>query len=214
MIATLPDLPSQPAHRAHQSTVVASSFEQTAEIAYSLEKSGVSETASLKAAQSYVWAQKQQHNTLNHNRIAFVDFSLPSNQKRLYVLNISNGQLEGKYYVGHGKNSGNLYATHFSNKRNSRQSSLGAFRVGDIYHGKHGRSEHIHGMEKGRNDLANERYLAIHRASYVTPSYIKKHKRAGRSWGCFALNPQKADHIMNQLPAGTFLYAYADTSSA
>jgi hypothetical protein len=174
-----------------------------------LEDAGVSDPAAKKAAAAYVWAQKSKGSRVNSSTMAVVDFTKPSNDKRLYIVDLSTGDLIGKYYVAHGKGSGNLYARHFSNVNRSHASSLGAYAVGSVYYGGHGRSKRIYGLEKGINDHAASRAIVIHRAPYVSKSFISKHHRAGRSWGCFAVSPQKADKIINQLPAKTLLFAYA-----
>ena len=62
--------------------------------------------------------------------MAVVDFTKPSSDKRLDVVDLSNGTLIGQYYVAHGSGSGGRYATRFSNTPNSHESSLGVFAVG------------------------------------------------------------------------------------
>lgn len=174
-----------------------------------LEQNGLSPAVAKTTAKAYSWTKSYKDPSVNSNTIAVVNFSQPSNQKRLYLINLRNDSLIGKYYVAHGQGSGDLYATRFSDKGQTHESSLGAFTVGSPYYGKHGRSLRINGLEQGVNDRVMSRAVVIHRAPYMTPSFIKAHGRAGRSWGCFALNPNKADQVMDHLPANTFLFAYA-----
>ena len=51
--------------------------------------------------------------------VSIVDFTLPSNQKRMFVFNEKTHQLVEKLYVAQGKNSGVKYATQFSNQPKS-----------------------------------------------------------------------------------------------
>lgn len=84
--------------------------------------------------------------------ITIIDFRLPSKQKRLWVVDINNSTILKHTLVAHGKNSGNQYATIFSNKLNSYKSSLGFYITGKTYTGKHGLSLLLMGQEKGIND--------------------------------------------------------------
>lgn len=51
--------------------------------------------------------------------MTLIDFSKPSTEKRLYVLDMKNKKLLYTSVVSHGKNSGGNYATSFSNKNGS-----------------------------------------------------------------------------------------------
>ena len=57
--------------------------------------------------------------------LTICDFSQSSKQKRFYVIDLANDSLIMNTYVAHGKKSGGEYATRFSNKPSSKQSSLG-----------------------------------------------------------------------------------------
>ncbi|MCA6494939.1 MAG: murein L,D-transpeptidase catalytic domain family protein, partial [Chitinophagaceae bacterium] len=65
------------------------------------------------------------------NILSILDFSLPSGQKRMFVIDLELGRLLFNTYVSHGRNSGNELPTKFSNRINSNQSSLGFFITGD-----------------------------------------------------------------------------------
>ena len=62
---------------------------------------------------------KSQGKLLNQSVIAIVDFSQPSSQKRLYVLDMNNYKVLYNTLVAHGRNSGRETASYFSNKPSS-----------------------------------------------------------------------------------------------
>jgi len=61
------------------------------------------------------------------NILTIIDFSLPSNTKRLFVIDLVSGQLLFNTFVSHGRGSGTVLATRFSNAFNSFKSSLGFY---------------------------------------------------------------------------------------
>jgi len=142
--------------------------------------------------------------------LTLIDFTKPSTEERLYVLDIENQKLLFKSHVSHGRNSGENYATSFSNKVGSNQSSLGFFLTDNIYYGKNGYSLVLHGLEDGINDLAKKRAVVIHGAAYANPSFIASNRRLGRSFGCPALPEALAKPIINTIKDGSVLFIYAN----
>src|SRR5690606_14982168 len=55
-------------------------------------------------------------NAKNKNIITIIDFSLPATQKRMVVLDLVKKQVLFHTLVSHGRNSGEKYATSFSNQ--------------------------------------------------------------------------------------------------
>lgn len=140
--------------------------------------------------------------------LAVIDYSLPSSARRLWVFHVETGALLHHELVAHGKGTGALHATRFSNRHGSHQSSLGTFVVGDAYRGKHGRSLRLHGLDDGLNDNALARAVVIHAADYVSDAVVKAQGRLGRSWGCPALDPAIATDVMDTLENGAVLVAW------
>ncbi len=140
--------------------------------------------------------------------LTLIDFTKPSTEQRLCVIDLQEQQTLFKSHVSHGRNSGGNYAVSFSNQPQSFKSSLGFFRTGDTYYGKNGYSLILEGLEKGKNDKAKERAIVMHGAKYADPAVIKKQGRLGRSLGCPALPPAVSREIINTIKQGTLLYIY------
>ncbi|HUR12190.1 MAG TPA: murein L,D-transpeptidase catalytic domain family protein [Flavitalea sp.] len=145
---------------------------------------------------------------LNENVLSIADFSQPSTEKRLYVVDLSNYTLLFKTYVAHGRNTGKETAGEFSNNMSSFKSSLGFYLTGNTYKGKHGYSLKLQGLEKGINDNASRRAIVVHGADYVTESAIHQMGFLGRSQGCPAIPMALNKPIINEIKDGTCLFIY------
>lgn len=145
----------------------------------------------------------------NDRIISIIDFSKPSSQKRLFVIDLKSQKLLFKTYVAHGMNSGKEMARFFSNTPESNKSSLGFYTTTDTYIGKHGYSLRLNGLEKGFNDKAYDRDIVMHAADYVSEAVIRSTGYAGRSWGCPAVPEKLSKSIIDQIKNGTCLFIYA-----
>lgn len=141
-------------------------------------------------------------------RLAVIDFSLPSSKRRLWIFDLAQRRLLLKDFVAHGNKSGENLATRFSNDVGSHQSSIGLFRTAESYSGKHGYSLRMDGLEPGVNDLARERAIVIHPADYVNPAWIATQGRIGRSQGCPAVRPEVARMVVDSLKGGQFMFSW------
>lgn len=81
------------------------------------------------------------------DRLTVIDFSIPSTEKRLWVLDLDTKQVLFHTLVAHGHNSGENVATNFSNENESNMSSLGFYVTASEYVGKHGRSLKLQGLD-------------------------------------------------------------------
>lgn len=140
--------------------------------------------------------------------LTVIDYSKPSSEKRLWVFDVKNGKTLFNTWVTHGKNSGGINATSFSNNPGSLKSSIGVFVTADTYDGKNGYSLHLRGLERGVNDNAYNREIVIHGARYVNTDIISRYGQIGRSWGCPAVNPSLSKPIINTIKDDTVLFAY------
>lgn len=151
---------------------------------------------------------KREGKLQNEAVLAIADFSQSSDKKRLYVLDMANYRVLFNTLVAHGKNSGREWATRFSNKISSYQSSPGFYVTGHTYNGSNGYSLKLEGMEKGINDKAMKRAIVMHGAPYVSEAFISSRGYIGRSQGCPAVPVAQARGIINTLKDGSCLYIH------
>ena len=142
------------------------------------------------------------------NLLSVCDFSLSSNRKRLWVIDLDEKKILFNSLVAHGKGTGEEFAMSFSNTMDSHQSSLGFYITEQTYNGDNGYSMRLFGMDKGYNDAALERCIVMHGANYVSEDFIRAEKRLGRSWGCPAVPRDLAQPIINTIKNGTCLFVY------
>jgi len=140
------------------------------------------------------------------NILTVVDFTKPSHEKRLWIVDLQSKMLLLNTWVAHGQGSGNDLPDHFSNNEESHQSSLGFYVTDDIYVGKHGRSLRLDGMDNGFNDKARERAIVLHAADYVCQNTINQLGRLGRSFGCPAVSPDVINEVISTLKGKTVLF--------
>lgn len=140
--------------------------------------------------------------------LSICDFSLSSNKKRLWVIDLDSKTVIFNTLVAHGKNTGEEFAENFSNQENSLQSSLGFYRTEGTYIGDNGFSLKLEGLDNGFNDAAMRRAVVMHGADYVSEVFAAQHQRIGRSWGCPAVPRALAEPIINTLKGENCLFIY------
>jgi hypothetical protein len=145
----------------------------------------------------------------------FVDYGLPSTTPRGYVFNMSTLKVvEGPFTVAHGRGSSTSQygiPTRFSNSSGKGTTSLGlyvakalyAFRGHDAGSTYNSIGMRLQGESHGFNDNAMARGVVAHGAPYVTPT------RAGRSLGCPAMEPSRAQRLLPQLADGGMVFLFA-----
>jgi hypothetical protein len=152
---------------------------------------------------------QDQGKLLHSGILTIVDFSQSSKNKRLYVIDLLNKVLLFNTYVAHGRNTGEEYATHFSNVFGSYESSLGFYITKEMIRGSAvGLSLVLDGVEKGFNDNARKREIILHGAAYATEKFISRTGRLGRSFGCPALPPDQVKPVAETIRDGTCLFIY------
>jgi hypothetical protein len=140
--------------------------------------------------------------------LTVIDFSVPSTERRMFVYDLRSRELLFAEHVSHGRNSGPNAPTAFSNDPESFKSSIGLYRTGESYFGKHGYSLRLDGLEKGFNDRARERAIVIHGADYVNAETARAQGRLGRSLGCPAVRPEISRPLIDAVKDGGLVFAY------
>jgi hypothetical protein len=144
----------------------------------------------------------------NTDVITICDFSLSSRQKRLFIIDLKNGELLLNTYVAHGRKSGMEYARSFSNKSNSHQSSLGFYITKNQYYGENGLSLRLDGIDKGFNDKALKRNIVVHGSEYANDDFLNTNSFLGRSYGCPAVPEGDIENIVNTIKEGSCFFIY------
>lgn len=146
--------------------------------------------------------------TQDSHLLTICDFSMSSNMKRLWIIDLEDKKVLFNSLVAHGKNTGEEFATNFSNRESSLQSSLGFYITDATYQGDNGYSLKLLGMDKGFNDAAYRRAIVLHGANYVSDDFAAMHKRIGRSWGCPAVPKELTQPIINTIKGRNCLFIY------
>jgi hypothetical protein len=138
---------------------------------------------------------------------ALIDYTVPSDQKRMYVIDRKSGEIQ-KMAVAHGRYKAGFFnikmkenkntirdIKYFSNTINSMASSSGFFVAGqDFPASDFGRSLVIHGIEEDINDNSCVRDVVIHKHYLMTKS-----KAYMLSSGCPMVSPSMIDQVINLL---------------
>lgn len=144
----------------------------------------------------------------NPKLLTIIDYTRPSTEARLWVLDLTLGKVLHRELVAHGRGSGDNVATKFSNSDGSHMSSLGLFVTDRSYLGQNGYSLRLRGLDAGVNDHAFARAIVVHGAPYVSATFAAQLGRLGRSWGCPAVRMDIARTLIDLIKGGTVVYAY------
>jgi hypothetical protein len=191
-------------------SIGANSFDAEMELIYDslqLKKRGLKKEAFVYAYKGY--KKLEEEGKLNkEGLITICDLSQSSKRKRLYLIDLNECKLLLNTYVAHGKNSGGEYAKKFSNRPESRQSSLGFYRTKKTYYGGHGLALTLSGLEPGFNDKAERRKIVLHGSLYIGDNYKRWGKYMGRSFGCPAVPMKQSKALINTIKDGSCLFIY------
>ena len=143
----------------------------------------------------------------NSDRLVVVDYSQHSSKKRLFVVNLDTGHVSA-FRTTHGRGSDQNhdgYLDRFSDIPGSGASPEGAFLTAEEYHGRHGRSLRLDGLDAS-NANARSRAIVIHAADYAEPHMIDRHGKLGRSLGCIAFSSADLTTVLADLPDNTLIF--------
>ncbi|MBD3637269.1 MAG: murein L,D-transpeptidase catalytic domain family protein [Crocinitomicaceae bacterium] len=145
--------------------------------------------------------------------LTIIDFSLPSNTPRFFIIDLCNRQIIHKSLVAHGVRTGRLYAEHFSNEDNSHKSSLGFYVTTTTYRGKFDLALRLEGMEHS-NSHARRRGVVMHGADYVSYDFLERNGcQLGRSYGCPSLPHDGFKEVVDMIKGGSCLFIYYPSNS-
>jgi len=180
----------------------------------------LSDPAALQDAFRGYFAFKSAHpDEVKKPYLYFVDYGLPSTEPRGYVFDMESLRIvDGPFTVAHGRGSSSSHygiPTRFSNAAQSAATSLGLYVTKSLYDftgHSGGRAYRSVGLrlegESGKfNDNAFARGVVAHGAPYVTSD------RAGRSEGCPAMEPDRAERLLPKLANGAMVFLFAPDSS-
>ncbi|MGA0603022.1 murein L,D-transpeptidase catalytic domain family protein [Caulobacter sp. KR2-114] len=141
-----------------------------------------------------------------HDVVAVADFSRPSSQSRLFLVDMAGGRVDG-FLVAHGRGSDPSHSgwlSRFSNAPSSNCTSEGAYLTGERYEGAHGHSMRLVGLDAS-NSNALSRAIVVHQAAYVGPQIVRACGVLGRSEGCFAVSSDDLPKVLGRLGPGRLL---------
>lgn len=159
-----------------------------------------------KALKGYY--KMQEEGIIKNEKLTIVDFSVSSAKERLWVIDMATNEIVLQSLVAHGKKTGEEFATKFSNRIDSHQSSLGFYITGETYNGNNGFSMRLDGLEKGINDNARTRAIVVHGADYASPRLIQSQGKIGRSYGCPAVPESVNAKLINLIKDESCLFIY------
>ena len=94
---------------------------------------GLDVEVAVYALKAYQNAHQQGH--VKKPYLTIIDYSKPSKDKRMWIIDLQDQKILYELHVTHGVNSGKRMATRFSNKYGSLQTSLGTFVTENTYDG-------------------------------------------------------------------------------
>ncbi len=167
-----------------------------------------------QALQAFKIALQQEK--MKYSVVSIADFTLHSAKKRLWTIDLKTKTVLFHTVVSHGKGSDTDHdgmLDTVSNVPQSKQSSVGLYKTAETYTGKHGYSLKMDGLEQGFNDNARERAIVIHGATYARDSFVRKHGKSGRSFGCPAVSDKISEEFIDTVKGGTLYWIYADNDT-
>jgi len=139
--------------------------------------------------------------------LTIIDYTRPSTEPRLWVVDLGTHEVLETEYVAHGERSGGLWATQFSNRDGTHQSSLGTFITATSYVGVRGLSLRLRGLEPGINDNAWTRGIVIHGTPNVSAARARNGSM-GRTEGCPAVPKESARRLIRRIENGVVVFAW------
>lgn len=167
-----------------------------------------------QTALAYYDANKSNGRGLN-NYMVVINMGLHSKNERFFMIDMQSGAVT-KTVVAHGSGSDRANTgtpNRFSNTPNSNMTSLGFYRMGEVYafKGRSGMGVRLDGLDS-TNNKARARGVVFHPSSYVSKGRAKQ----GRSQGCPAVPSGDYSSMRDKLKNGALMYIHtgADTKDS
>lgn len=159
-----------------------------------------------KAATGYFNLKSQNQVPQTSSIITIVDLAKSSSTKRMWIVDLIDKNMLMNTWVAHGNGSGDDVPQYFSNQTDSHASSLGFYITDGVYHGKHGRSLKLNGLDEGFNNNARARGIVVHGAKYVSEGTINALGRLGHSEGCPAVSTKVIEKVIATIKDKSVLF--------
>ena len=148
------------------------------------------------------------YNTPNKHFVVIIDYTKSIDDVRLFVVDIERSTIMLRSTVSHARNSGLMFATSYSNERDTKKSSPGAYQTKGTYFGEYGYSMVLKGLESFNNN-AEKRYIVFHSTGFNSNGKIVDVNRilhSKYSWGCFATSEDINKKIIDMVKNGSLVY--------
>lgn len=167
------------------------------------------------AVQAYYRYRAEHPRAVRKPYLFYVDMGLDNRTARGYVFDMEElDVVEGPFTVAHGSGSSrtrDAVPTVFSNRPGSHATSLGLYLAQETYtfRGRAGGRPYrsvglrLRGESERFNDRARARGIVAHGAPYVTAT------SAGRSQGCPAMEPDRAERLLPLIAEGGVVFVYS-----
>ena len=170
----------------------------------------------LRTAFRAYWNYRETHpDEVRKPYLYFVDYGLDSREPRGWVFDMDRMEvIDGPFMVAHGR--GSATGAHgvpmrFTNIENSLTTSLGLYLAEETYRFSGTASGRryssiglrLRGVSGPFNNAARTRGIVVHGAPYVTPA------AAGRSEGCPAMEPERAERLIPMIAEGGMVFHYS-----
>ncbi len=176
------------------------------------KKSNINKRALKKAFSYYI--KNRRKKSLSTKYLAIADYTKTARQKRLYIINLKNGQIY-RHKIAHGKRSGAIggRVKRSSNRRGSYMTPYGFFKIGSHIgktKKKHYRYLSVKGLQWSNRKVGyptrkGGRDVVVHPAKYV--------RSGGRSHGCFSIEKKDMWVVFKRLK-NTLFYSYTGRRDA
>jgi L,D-transpeptidase catalytic domain len=127
-------------------------------------------------------------NGYNESVCFFIDMTLPSGQNRFFVYNVVKDSIQSSGLVTHGRcNEMWLEGRKYSNEPGCGCTSLGKYKIGNLYIGRFGLAFKLYGLDKTNNN-AFKRFVVLHSHECVPETEVQD--EICQSDGCPTVSPQ------------------------